>query len=172
MNQEQLKTPLLQSAAVIIIGLVCFGFVVSSGSDSLFGGIGAIVMGFLYTILYVVALALGITFCIGCLVAIFLGAVYLFSKEQASIFYNQLKTGLCKLTEEAKGYFNKCTVKCNISKPTRKVKQTEPTTVPPAQDKDKDDLNKKIADLEAKIADLQESEKRNSQLLEEFTKKQ
>ncbi len=172
MNKEQLKTPLLQSAAVIIIGLICFGFVVSSGTDSLFGGIGAIVMGFIYTLLYAVALTVGVVFCISCLVAIFLAAVYLFSKEQASIFYKQLKSGLCKLADEAKCYISKCGVKCDISIPKAKRTPAKPTTAQANSVQEKDNLEKKVADLEAQIADLQENEKKNSALLKELSEKQ
>lgn len=172
MNKEQLKTPLLQSAAVIIIGMICFGFVVSSGTDSLFGGIGAIIMGFVYTILYAIALTIGVAFSIGCLVAIFLGAVYLFSKEQAATFYNQFKEGLCKLTEEAKCYFKKCAVKCDISIPSQKAKVTKPSTPTPPPVQEHNNLEKKVAELEAQVATLQETERKNSQLLKELSEKQ
>ena len=75
MFKSEIKKPLLQSAAVIALGLICFGFVVSSGSHTFFGALWAIILGILYTILYAIGLTIGVVFCIAFLFAIFLHLV-------------------------------------------------------------------------------------------------
>lgn len=174
MNDNRLKTPLIQSAAVIVFGLICFGFVISSGTDSLFGGLWAIITGIFSLILYAIALAVGISICIACLVGIFLGAVFLFSKEQAAIFYSQLKTGLAKLGHEVKDYANSQGCNVNFNIPTPKPKKTSAPVTPESTTgsfEKEADLEQRVADLEAQIAELKANEQRNSAILKELSEK-
>ncbi len=168
MKNNCLKTPLIQSAAVIFFGLICFGFVVSSEAHGLLGGLWAITTGIFSLILYAIALSAGIIVCISCLVGIFLGAVYLYSKEQTAVFYSHFKIGLAKLVQETKEYAVSHGCTYNFHLPRQKNKTAVITTQQEAQ---QHTLEQKIARLEAQIEELKEKEQHNSTLIKELSEK-
>lgn len=158
MKNSKFSTPLLQSAAVLAVSLVFFGFVVSSsGSHSLLGSLWAIVTGIFYTIVYAIGLTVGVTFCIAFLLAIFLGALYLISNDQAISIWQQIKATLLKYSSYMRDIGKKwCTSSCNIdSGGYRDTQQTEINA----------NLLQKVADLEAQLDALKRSEKRNAEIL-------
>ena len=161
MFKSEIKKPLLQSAAVIALGLICFGFVVSSGSHTFFGSLWAIVSGVLYTFLYAIGLTIGVTFCIACLFAIFLGTIYLVSKDQAHSLWDSLKIQLKYNFEEMKDYYKKHGCPCTMSGCTTQKKKTVAT---PSSAKE-DSILEKMNKLEAEITELKEREKRNTEII-------
>ena len=94
MKDNKLKSPLMQSGAVIAGVIVLFLIVASSGASSAGGGIMAVIWGIIHTIGFVVGLGIGLAFCIAVMVGIFLAAVAMTAPEQASSMYADLKKGL------------------------------------------------------------------------------
>ena len=162
MFKSEIRKPLLQSAAVIALGLIFFGFVVSSESHTFFGSVWAIISGILYTFLYAIGLTIGVAFCIACLIAIFLASIYLVSKDQAHSLWSNLKIKLRYNAEEVKDLCKNYKCSCTKSSFTPK-KKTTPTVAAPSPQQD--DILEKMNKLEAEIAELKEREKRNSEII-------
>ena len=91
MNNSEFKTPLLQSLAVLFVGVVFFAFIASSGAHGFLGSIWAIVCGIFYTALFFIGLAIGIAFCSACLIGIFLAAVYMVDKPLSASMFAHVK---------------------------------------------------------------------------------
>ena len=166
MLTSEIKKPLLQSAAVIALGLICFGFVVSSGSHTFFGSVWAIISGILYTFLYAIGLTIGVSFCIACLIGIFLACIYLVSKDQAHSIWSHLKIKLKYNAEEMKDVYKKCSCSKTKNSCTPKQKTTPVAATPSPQ---QDDILSKMNKLEAEIAELKEKEKRNSEIISKLS---
>lgn len=164
MFKSEIKKPLLQSLAVIALGLICFGFVVSAESHTFFGSIWAIISGVLYTFLYAIGLTIGVAFCIACLFAIFLGTIYLVSKDQAHSLWNNLKIKLKYNAGEIKDLYNKYGCSCSKSSCNPKKKMEPSVATTPSSPK-QDDILTKMNKLEAEIAQLKEREKRNTEII-------
>lgn len=92
MINSEFKTPLLQSLAVLFTGIVFFSFVATSGAHDLFGSIWAIFSGIFFTIMFIIGLSLGIAVCIAFLIGVFLVAVAVVNKKQASTMYSHVKS--------------------------------------------------------------------------------
>lgn len=91
MKNNEFKTPLLQSAAILGGVLVLFGIISSSGASSSGGGILGIIFGIGNLILFCIGLTIALLFSIAVLIAIFLAAVAMVDSEQASLMYSDLK---------------------------------------------------------------------------------
>jgi len=92
MNKNDLKIPLIQSAAVIAGVVVLIIFVASSGDGSSGGGgFGSMLAGIGNLLLYIIGLCVALAVSIGLLIAIFLGAVAMVDSAQASQMYGDLK---------------------------------------------------------------------------------
>jgi hypothetical protein len=91
MKYHDIQKPLVQSALVLLAILAVIGFVAGSGADSFLGGIVSILKGVIYTVLFAFALVIGLVFSVVLLIAIFLGAVSLYSSEKAKEMYANLR---------------------------------------------------------------------------------
>lgn len=91
MANNNLKNPLLQSAAVIAAVVVLILVVGSSGSSSAGGGIVALFAGIGNAILFAIGMSIALALSITILIAIFLAAVAMVDKNQASEMYEGLK---------------------------------------------------------------------------------
>lgn len=94
MKKTDFRTPLIQSAAVLVGVLILFAIVTSSGASSAGGGILAIIFGIGNFILFLIGMGIALLVSIAILIAIFLGAVAMVDKEQASLMYSGLKKKL------------------------------------------------------------------------------
>jgi DNA repair exonuclease SbcCD ATPase subunit len=91
MKKSEFKTPLIQSALVLGGVLVLFAILASSGADGSGGGFLAIIFGIGNLILFFIGMGIALLFSIAVLIAIFLAAVAMVDKEQASQMYSDLK---------------------------------------------------------------------------------
>lgn len=91
MPNNNLKNPLLQSAAVIATVVMLILIVGSSGSSSAGGGVVALFAGIGNAILFAIGMSIALTLSITILIAIFLAAVAMVDKNQASEMYEGLK---------------------------------------------------------------------------------
>lgn len=92
MNKNDLKTPLIQSAAVVAAVVVLIVFVASSGDGaSGGGGFGSMLAGIGKLLLYIIGMGVSLAVSIGLLIALFLAAVAMVDSAQASQMYTDLK---------------------------------------------------------------------------------
>lgn len=91
MKKTEFRTPLIQSAAVLVGVLILFAMVASSGTSSAGGGVLAIVFGIGNLILFIIGMGIALLFSIAILIAIFLGAVAMVNSELASQMYSDVK---------------------------------------------------------------------------------
>ncbi len=108
MKKTDLRTPLIQSAAILGGMIVLFTIVASSGSTSAGGGIIAAFVGIGNAIVFVIGMALSLAVSISILVAIFLAAVAMVSPEQAGQMYTDLKKNFSKNLLTFKDQFSCC----------------------------------------------------------------
>lgn len=161
MNDNNLKAPLLKTAAILVTAIIFFCFV-ASGDNTLTGSLWAIISGVFYTVVFIIGLAVSVLFCIGCLIGIFLAAVYAVSRDQGSSMYEGLKEKIQNLQ------FCSGLDKCTINKP--KIVKTVKTVKPEEPKPEKSDLQSKLTSLENEIALLKEKESKNAAKLEELIK--
>lgn len=94
MSNNEFRKPLTQSVAILCVVIIFFTLISSSAP----GGTGATILAFFSgvgsLILLVIGLAIALPLSIAILVAIFLGAVSLQSREKASQMYQDLKDNL------------------------------------------------------------------------------
>ncbi|MGL1932022.1 MAG: hypothetical protein OCC45_09700 [Desulfotalea sp.] len=150
MKTNELKTPLIKSIAIISVAIIFMCFVIYSGDQTFLGSLWAIISGIFYTALYLVGLTIAVTFSIACLIGIFLGAVYLFSKEQATEMYAGITNRIQKIPTES------CITKCfsngiNLATKTKLKKD--------------DSIEKKLEKLQNEITELKEKEKKTAERL-------
>jgi uncharacterized protein (DUF3084 family) len=91
MQNNQFKTPLLQSAAIVAAVVILVISLGSTGAEDSGGGIVGIFAGIGNTILFVIGMAVSLCVSIAILVGIFLAAVAMVDKDQASQMFNDLK---------------------------------------------------------------------------------
>ena len=91
MEKSDFRKPLIQSAAILGGVFILFALISSSTAGGTGGGILAIISGIGNLILFFIGLAIAIPFSIAVIIAIFLGAVALYSKETSTQMYSDLK---------------------------------------------------------------------------------
>lgn len=111
MKNNQFRTPLMQSGALLTAIVFIFALIPSSETISATAGISSVFLWLLYALLFPFALVFSIIFSLTILIAIFLGAVTLYSPTQAAEIYSALKEKLSMYWQEG----STC-VKANISK--------------------------------------------------------
>ena len=97
MANNNFKNPLLQSAAVIAAVVVLILVVGSSGSSSAGGGIVALFVGIGNAILFTIGMSIALALSITILIGIFLAAVAMVDKNEASKMYEGLKKNFAAL---------------------------------------------------------------------------
>ncbi len=97
MKQQEMQKPLVQTALVLLGVILLIGFVAGSDAQGIFSGIGSIVKGVFFSVLFAFALALALVISVIFLFAIFLGAVALYSQDTAKDLYNKLIQGIINL---------------------------------------------------------------------------
>jgi len=97
MGTNQFRKPLTQSALILCAVIILFTLISSSGSEgsgstilSFFSGVGNLLV-------LVIGLLIALPLSIGILIAIFLGAVSLHSRENAAQMYSDLKTNITSI---------------------------------------------------------------------------
>lgn len=119
MANNNLKNPLLQSAAVIAAVVVLILVVGSSGSSSAGGGIVALFAGIGNAILFAIGMSIAVALSITILIAIFLAAVAMSDKDEATKMYEGLKKNFAAILLTLS-----CT-SCNDNKATIGVTEEE-----------------------------------------------
>lgn len=136
MKKDEFRTPLLQAGVVIIVILVLFSFVVSSGADGIGSGFAAIISGILYSVLFTIGLVISILLSISLLICLFLAAIALYSVDRAKDIFIQLQTALLDFTDYlAKMIAHRKNISlCTPSHDKAKIEQLEKQLVQAAEE--------------------------------------
>lgn len=129
MNNNSFRKPLLQSAALLILFLIFFAFVVSSGADDLGSGVLAVLSGIFHSILLFIGLIISILLSLLLLVILFLAAMALYSIDKAKETGTQLLTTTVHIAEQIKETFPDMKFKhqCNQESQSLKIAELEKT---------------------------------------------
>ena len=106
MKNNEFRLPLIQSGLVLVVIFLLIAFVAGSDAHGLLGGITSIFKGFFFSILFVIALVIAIIFSIILLIAIFLGAVALYSPDTSREMF-------IKLQQNSSALISSCTSCCS-----------------------------------------------------------
>lgn len=94
MNKNDFKNPLIQSGAVLLFVFLLISIVTTSGSQGVWGSIGALFSGLISGFIFLIALCFAIIFSIFVIVLIFIAAVSIYSvdkgKEMWRAFVNSI----------------------------------------------------------------------------------
>jgi len=111
MRNNQFRTPLLQSGAVLAVIVFVISLIPSSETFGVNAGITSVFWGLLYTILFPFALIFALIFSLAVLTAIFLGAVASYSPAQAAVMYSALRVKLAQYWREGSDLWKNSTNK-------------------------------------------------------------
>ncbi|KAB2889833.1 MAG: hypothetical protein F9K32_10950 [Desulfobulbaceae bacterium] len=125
MNNNQFRKPLLQSAALLVLFLIFFAFVVTSGADDLGGGVLAVLSGIFRSILLFIGLIVSILVSLVLLVGLFLAATALYSIDKARETGAQLMTATVHLAEQLKETLPSVSFKYLCNKDTQSLRIAE-----------------------------------------------
>lgn len=136
MKKDEFRTPLLQAGVVIIVILVLFSFVVSSGADGIGSGFAAIISGIMYSVLFTIGLIISILLSISLLICLFLAAIALYSVDRAKDIFIQLRTALLHFTDYLAQTIahRKNNFQCTPSHDKAKIEQLEKQLVQAAEE--------------------------------------
>lgn len=105
MKQNSLRTPLINSAVILVVFSLLVYFTVSSSGGTLWSSIGAIIVLIFRTAQWAIGLALGLLVCLAVLIGIFLGAVSLVNGASASRMYEGLRQTILYWLEPIVSFF-------------------------------------------------------------------
>lgn len=97
MRENMMRTPLIKSAVVLLVFVLLAYLTSASPEGSVLNSVGLIIIGAFRFIQWLVAMAIGLTFCIAFLIGIFLFAVSLVNKETAASMYAGVKQSVAAL---------------------------------------------------------------------------
>ncbi len=109
MKNKELRLSVIKSGIILLIILACIWSIAGGSSGGLFAGIGSLITNLFSFVLFLLALFIGILFSVLVIVAIFFGAVYLYSSENAAEMYDQL---LDTLTKQSKSFTLPAALSC------------------------------------------------------------
>lgn len=96
MENNQFKTPLLQSAILLGVLVILFVIAGASGNGESGSSVAGLFSGIGNTIMFLIGIAISLVFSIVVLIGIFLAAVAMVDREQASAIWSDLKKKLLK----------------------------------------------------------------------------
>jgi len=163
MKENMMRTPLIKSAVVLLIFVLLAYLTSASPEGSVLNSVGLIIIGAFRFVQWLVAMAIGLAFCIAFLIGIFLFAVSLVNKETAASMYAGVKQSVAVLCAPL---FCRMGVACKSSPSPQAALPVEPVQcvqpappVQPAIDASqlKDELQAIIVGEVKKVADNQQA---------------
>lgn len=94
MKSNVLRAPLVKSAVILLVFSLLFYLTATSPEGSIWCSLGAIFIGALRTVQWLIGLSIGLVISIAVLIAIFLGAAAMFNPASASRMYEGLRSTL------------------------------------------------------------------------------
>jgi BMFP domain-containing protein YqiC len=157
MKTSMMRTPLIKSAAVLIV-LVLLAYLTSASPEGgVLNSLGLIIIGAFRFVQWAIAMVIGIAVSIAFLIAIFLFAVSLVNKESASTMYAAVKVAIAELCQPALTYIGSLRCRDNQCQESQAKAPKAPALPPPANDDLKEDLKVIISDEVLKVTDRQQA---------------
>lgn len=104
MNKKDLKNPLIQSGALLLLAFLLISIVAGSGSEGILGSIGALVSGLVSAVVFIVALCFAIIISIAVIIGIYIAAVSIYSVDKGRDLIDQLKNSFLSLYSKVSGH--------------------------------------------------------------------
>jgi len=163
MKTNNLRKPLLWTAGILAFLLAMLAINIANPEATLLGSIGLIIMTVLRSLQWLLALALGVLFCLIFLFAVFFGAVALTNKKEAARMYGELLNTIAGWWQPALNWLPQCDCKSQppVSfEPVRhELRQEVQVDIKAIQDQlhdTKDLLSAKVEQLSRRIDTLEE----------------
>ena len=97
MDANMMRTPLIKSGAVLLV-LVLLAYLTSASPEgSVLNSVGLIIIGAFRFVQWLIAMAIGVSFCIAVLIGIFLFAISRIDNELAASMYSKTKVSVAAL---------------------------------------------------------------------------
>lgn len=122
MKANMMRTPLIKSAAVLLVLALLAYFTSASPEGSVLNSVGLIIIGMFRLIQWAIAMIIGLTVSIAVLIGIFLLCVAMVSRENAARMYQNVKRSVAELLAPVSGYvatFKGKESPCAVSQPPR-----------------------------------------------------
>lgn len=151
MNTNMMRAPLYKAAAVLLFFAILAYLTSASPDGGVLNSVGQIIIGVFRFVQWIIAMAIGLTFSIAVLIAIFLFAVSLVNKASAAAMYQAVKAAVLDFYQQV---FSRC---CSKAPAASASCVAEPVQLPAVQEPPKEDLSVKIAGEIQKVADSQQA---------------
>lgn len=159
MKTNTLRKPLLWTTGILAFLLVMLAIKIANPEATLLGSIGLILLTVLRSLQWLLALSLGVLFCLIFLFAVFFGAVGLASKKEAARMYGELLKTVGGWWQPALNWLPQCDCKNQPPVSFEPVRQEVQTDIKAIQDQlhaTKDLLSAKVERLSERIDTLEE----------------
>lgn len=103
MKKDQLFSSLITSGVVLVLLLALVSIFLSTPSVSVFGALGRLLIGIYTTGKLIIAMILGIAACLLVFLVAWFGAVYLNSRENARVMFDQFRERVSELVKPVCG---------------------------------------------------------------------
>lgn len=103
MNKNDFKNPLIQSGAVLLFVFLLISIVAASGSQGVWGSIGALFSGLISGIIFLIALFLAIIVSIALIIGLFIAAVSIYSVDKGKEMWGQFTNSIGVLFQKITG---------------------------------------------------------------------
>lgn len=154
MKENMMRTPLIKSAVVLLVFVLLAYLTSASPEGSVLNSVGLIIIGAFRFVQWLVAMAIGLSFCIAFLIGIFLFAVSLVNKETAASMYAGVKQSVAALCAPL---FCRMGTACKSSQPVQSAVPAEPIQPTVDVGQLKNELQAVIVGEVRKVADNQQA---------------
>ncbi len=103
MKKNDFKNPLIQSGAVLLFVFLLISIVAGSGSQGMWGSLGALFSGLVSGIIFLIALIVAILVSIAVIIGLFIAAVSIYSVDKGKEMGRQLISGINALFQNMTG---------------------------------------------------------------------
>jgi len=100
MNRHDLKNPLVQSGALLLVAFLLISIVAGSDSGGIWGSISALISGLFSAVIFIIALSVAITLSIAVIVGIYIAAVSMYSVDKGRDLIDQIKGSLSSVSSK------------------------------------------------------------------------
>jgi predicted nucleic acid-binding Zn-ribbon protein len=176
MKTNTMRTPLIISAAVLLVFALLVYFTSATPGVGVFGSVGLIIIGIFRFIQWTVAMIIGLTFSIAVLFGVFLLCVAIASRQKAAEMYQNIKRSVVELLEPAFCYLATLRGKKApdaVTEPSRipapAAGHEDTAEIPPAAAPDDERVDEPVVAAVISAADLAEEIKTIAEVQQKLT---
>lgn len=159
MNKNDFKNPLIQSGAVLLFVFLLISIVAASGSQGVWGSIGALFSGLITGFIFLLALCFAIIFSIFVIIGLFIAAVCIYSVDKGKEMWSQFLSALTALFQNVTSSGDFFSNRSFISRKDETSPSSQPLNSPDAESERLASIDDKLNSLEADLSELKEASK-------------